>query len=213
MRPKQVYAPRQSSWFSISTAMKGRSIFCCRWPVSRRSISQRFRSWRWPTSILPLSQRQRRLRLEIAADYLVMAAWLAYLKSRLLVAAAAARMTSPRPRRSRPRSGIGCNCWRRCRPPAARLMARPRLGHDFFLRGAPEGLATVPVPVWQLELYELLRAYGDEPPAHHSGGADDRALRLPFDGRRLEAPCAVSRPGAGLARADEVSARGACAAS
>jgi segregation and condensation protein A len=41
------------------------------------------------------------------------------------------------------------------------LMARPRLGQDFFLRGAPEGLATIPVPVWRLDLYELLRAYGD----------------------------------------------------
>jgi segregation and condensation protein A len=41
-----------------------------------------------------------------------------------------------------------------------RLMARPRLGHDVFLRGAPEGLAVVPVPVYELALYELLRAYG-----------------------------------------------------
>ncbi len=41
------------------------------------------------------------------------------------------------------------------------LMARSRLGQDFFLRGAPEGLAMVPVPVWRLELYELLRGYGD----------------------------------------------------
>jgi segregation and condensation protein A len=41
-----------------------------------------------------------------------------------------------------------------------RLMARPQLGHDVFLRGAPEGLAIVPVPVYELTLYELLRAYG-----------------------------------------------------
>jgi segregation and condensation protein A len=40
-------------------------------------------------------------------------------------------------------------------------MARPRLGDDFFLRGMPEGLATMPVPVWQLGLHELLRAYGE----------------------------------------------------
>jgi segregation and condensation protein A len=42
-----------------------------------------------------------------------------------------------------------------------RLMARSRTGQDVFLRGAPEGLAVVPVPVYELALYELLRAYGD----------------------------------------------------
>jgi segregation and condensation protein A len=67
-------------------------------------------------------------------------------------------------------------------------MARPRLGHDWFLRGAPEGLATVAVPVWRLDLYELLRAYGDgrrrstaavltiEPSVFHS--IDDALKRL-----------------------------------
>jgi segregation and condensation protein A len=39
-------------------------------------------------------------------------------------------------------------------------MARPRLGQDVYLRGAPEDLAVVPVPVYELNLYELLRAYG-----------------------------------------------------
>jgi len=41
-----------------------------------------------------------------------------------------------------------------------RLMARPRLGYDVFLRGAPEGLAVVPIPIYELTLYELLHAYG-----------------------------------------------------
>src|SRR2546423_13734307 len=40
-------------------------------------------------------------------------------------------------------------------------MARRRTGQDMFLRGAPEGLAVIPVPVYELALYELLRAYGD----------------------------------------------------
>ncbi len=76
----------------------------------------------------------------------------------------------------------------RCSLAGRRLMARPLLGRDFLLRGAPEGLATVIVPVWRLELYELLRAYGDgrrrsatavlaiEPSVFHS--MDDALKRL-----------------------------------
>jgi segregation and condensation protein A len=102
---------------------------------------------------------QRQLRLEIAADYLVMAAWLAYLKSRLLLpqppdddepsAAELAVVLEHRLRLLEAMQTAGI-----------RLMARPQLGHDVFLRGAPEGLAIVPVPVYELTLYELLRAYG-----------------------------------------------------
>ena len=55
---------------------------------------------------LAFIDRQRQLRLEIAADYLVMAAWLAYLKSRLLLPATAARKTSRRQPRSPPRWAI-----------------------------------------------------------------------------------------------------------
>ena len=65
--------------------MKARSIFCSRWRGTRRSIWQKSRSWRLPTSISTFIEQARKLRLELAADYLVMAAWLAYLKSRLLL--------------------------------------------------------------------------------------------------------------------------------
>ncbi len=104
--------------------------------------------------------RQRFLRLEIAADYLVMAAWLAYLKSRLLL---------PQPPVDDETTGaeLAAELEHRLRLLEAmqiaggRLMARPRTGHDVFLRGMPEGLATVIVPVYELGLYELLRAYGE----------------------------------------------------
>ena len=103
--------------------------------------------------------RQRQLRLEIAADYLVMAAWLAYLKSRLLLPQppedeepSAAELAAVLEHRLRLLEAM--------QTAGIRLMARPRLGHDVFLRGAPEGLAIVPVPVYELGLYELLRAYG-----------------------------------------------------
>ncbi len=109
---------------------------------------------------LAFISRQRSLRLEIAADYLVMAAWLAYLKSRLLL---------PQPPEDDEPSGaeLAAELEHRLRLLEAmqiaggRLMARPRTGQDVFLRGAPEGLAVIAVPVYELGLYELLRAYGE----------------------------------------------------
>jgi segregation and condensation protein A len=103
---------------------------------------------------------QRQVRLEIAADYLVMAAWLAYLKSRLLLPQppqddepSAAELAAALEHRLRLLEAM--------QTAGGRLMARPRLGHDVFLRGAPEGLAVIAVPVYELGLYELLRAYGE----------------------------------------------------
>ena len=104
--------------------------------------------------------RQRTLRIEIAADYLVMAAWLAYLKSRLLLPQppeddepSAAELAAALQQRLKLLEAM--------QTAGRRLMARPRLGHDVFLRGAPEGLAIVAIPVYELGLYELLRAYGE----------------------------------------------------
>ena len=104
--------------------------------------------------------KQRSLSLEIAADYLVMAAWLAYLKSRLLL---------PQPPQDEEPSGaeLAAQLEHRLQLLEAmqiaggRLMARPKTGHDVFLRGAPEGLSVISVPVYELALYELLRTYGD----------------------------------------------------
>jgi len=104
--------------------------------------------------------KQHSLNLEIAADYLVMAAWLAYLKSRLLL---------PQPPQDEEPSGteLAAQLEHRLRlleamqTAGARLMGRSRIGQDVFLRGAPEGLAVIPVPVYELALYELLRAYGE----------------------------------------------------
>jgi segregation and condensation protein A len=130
---------------------------------------------------------RRQLRLEVAADYLVMAAWLAYLKSRLLLPEAP---DDDEPSGAELAAALG----RRLELLAAmqtvgtRLMARPLLDREVFLRGAPEGLATVPVAVYELSLYELLRAYGGtrrrqvqavlaiEPSAFHSTEAALRRL-------------------------------------
>lgn len=131
--------------------------------------------------------RQSSLQLDLAADYLVMAAWLAYLKSRLLL---------PQPPQDDEPSGaeLAAELSHRLRlleamqAVGARLMARPRTGQDVFLRGMPESVAVVPVPVYDLGLYALLRAYGDirrrseaqvlriEPTLFHS--MDDALARL-----------------------------------
>jgi segregation and condensation protein A len=103
----------------------------------------------------------RRLRLEIAADYLVMAAWLAYLKSRLLLPEPA---PPDEPSGAELAAALTHQLQRleAMQEAGARLMARPQLGRDVFGRGAPEGLPRVLKPVYEVTLYDLLRAYGDQ---------------------------------------------------
>jgi len=100
----------------------------------------------------------RKLRLELAADYLVMAAWLAYLKSRLLLPEAA-----PGEGPSAEDMALAlANRLRRLeaiREAANKLMERPQIGRDIFLRGAPEPIAEVKQPEWTATLYDLLSAY------------------------------------------------------
>lgn len=109
---------------------------------------------------LAFIQRVRGLKLEIAADYLVMAAWLAYLKSRLLL---------PEPEGEDEPSGeeIAAALQHQLRrleamrEAGARLMAQPRLGRDVFPRGAPEPMPVVRNTRIDVSLYELLKAYAD----------------------------------------------------
>ncbi|WP_374383671.1 ScpA family protein [Dongia sp.] len=104
----------------------------------------------------------RKLRLELAADYLVMAAWLAYLKSRLLL---------PEPPADGEPTGVelaAALAFQLQRLEAMQkagqaLLALPQLGRDVFTRGAPEPLKVVDIPVFELTLYELLKAYGTHP--------------------------------------------------
>ena len=103
---------------------------------------------------------RRELRLEVAADYLVMAAWLAYLKSRLLLPQPPAD-NEPDAAALSAALGHRLKLLAAMQTAGSRLMARPLLGRDVFPRGAPEGLAETAVPIWRLGLYELLRAYGD----------------------------------------------------
>jgi segregation and condensation protein A len=103
---------------------------------------------------------QRQLHLEIAADYLVMAAWLAYLKSRLLLPEPPAADDGPSGEALAAALSHRLQILEAMQRAGAALMARPLVGRDVFLRGAPDGLPSIDRPVYQLGLYELLAAYG-----------------------------------------------------
>ncbi len=98
------------------------------------------------------------LKLEVAADYLVMAAWLAYLKSCLLLPREA--QEEPSPEELALRLHLRLQRLNAMREAGGRLMARDRLGRDVFARGAPEGLATVRRTAWEADLFELMATYG-----------------------------------------------------
>jgi segregation and condensation protein A len=107
---------------------------------------------------LAFVEAARKLRLELAADYLVMAAWLAYLKSRLL-------LPVPPKAEAEDAAGLAEALARRLRRleqmrrAAEVLMARPRIGRDIFVRGAPEDIAAAPKITYEATLYDLLAAY------------------------------------------------------
>ncbi len=97
------------------------------------------------------------LKLEIAADYLVMAAWLAYLKSALLLPKE--EQEDPSPEEMALRLQLRLARLGAMREAAARLLARDRIGRDVFLRGAPEGLRIDRRNAWQCEWFDLVQAY------------------------------------------------------
>ncbi|MXO98159.1 segregation/condensation protein A [Altererythrobacter xixiisoli] len=109
------------------------------------------------------------LKLEIAADYLVMAAWLAYLKSALLLPKD--EQEDPSPEELALRLQLRLARLGAMREAAARLLARDRIGRDVFLRGAPEGLRIDRRNAWQCEWFDLVQAYAqvkqrNEPVVH-----------------------------------------------
>ncbi|GGG76718.1 segregation/condensation protein A [Salipiger pallidus] len=107
---------------------------------------------------LAFVEKASALRLELAADYLVMAAWLAFLKSRLLL--------PPDPTEAGPSGeemaahlAYQLERLQAMRDAAARLMARDRLGRDFFARGIPEGVERVRRVRYTATLLDLMQGY------------------------------------------------------
>ncbi len=114
---------------------------------------------------LTFIEQVRALRIELAADYLVMAAWLAYLKSRMLLpeppgaeGLSAADMANALAVRLRRLELI--------RSTAEQLFGRPQLGREVFGRGDPEPIHEVKHPKWSATLYDLLSAYASERQRH-----------------------------------------------
>jgi segregation and condensation protein A len=116
---------------------------------------------------LAFVQQARRAQFSLAADYLVMAAWLAYLKSRLLL---------PKPEKKGPDEApaeeiAAALAFRLAkldmmRKASEALKERPQLGRDMFTRGDPEAIRVVPSTTIDGDLYGLMRAYADQRKAH-----------------------------------------------
>ncbi len=107
---------------------------------------------------LAFVEKAKQLRLELAADYLVMAAWLAFLKSRLLL--------PPDPTEEGPSGeelaahlAFQLERLQAMRDVAARLMARDQLGRDFFARGIPEDVTRLRTVTYSANLLDLMQAY------------------------------------------------------
>ncbi|MGB0683639.1 MAG: segregation and condensation protein A [Magnetovibrionaceae bacterium] len=108
---------------------------------------------------LEFIREARKSNLELAADYLVMAAWLAYLKSRLLLPDIS---DGEEPTGEELAAALQFQLQRleAMQKSGGRLADRPRLGFERFSRGAPEGFRDETIEVVDLSLYELLKAYG-----------------------------------------------------
>src|SRR6186997_302193 len=110
---------------------------------------------------LTFIEAARKLRLELAADYLVMAAWLAYLKSRLLLPDA----NAPAGQSAEDMAVALAMRLKRLeviRAAAERLFGRAQLDRDVFQRGQPEPIAHIKRPEWSATLYDLLTAYAQQ---------------------------------------------------
>lgn len=114
------------------------------------------------TQYLDFIDKARALRLEIAADYLVMAAWLAYLKSRLLIPQEEkAQAAEPTAQDLADALQFQLRRLEAMRKVANDLFNLPRLGYNVFGRGEPEGLRTSYIAKYEMTFYDLLKAYGD----------------------------------------------------
>ena len=107
---------------------------------------------------LAFIDRARKIRIELAADYLVMAAWLAYLKSRLLIPKQA-KDDGPTGEEMAASLAFRLKRLEAMRDAAGKLVNRNRLGRDIFARGMPEHIPTERRSAFEASLYDLLSAY------------------------------------------------------
>jgi segregation and condensation protein A len=120
-------------------------------------------------SVLALAQQYldfigeaRRLRLEVAADYLVMAAWLAFLKSKLLLPSEPSEEGEPTGAELAALLAFRLKRLHAMREASAQLMTRKRLGRDVFARGLPEPIRITRKSTYDANVYDLLKAYSQQ---------------------------------------------------
>ena len=113
------------------------------------------------TQYLKFVEEARKQNLELAADYLVMAAWLAFLKSKMLLPDMG---NEEEPSGDEMAAALQFQLRRlqAIREAGANLVSRQRLGKDFFKRGEPERFSTTVTTIYELSLFELLKAYGEQ---------------------------------------------------
>lgn len=100
------------------------------------------------------------LRIELAADYLVMAAWLAYLKSRLILPRDADEVVMPEADELAAHLAFRLQRLEAMRRAANGLFRVPQIGQQVHVRGNPEGLRSRTTPLWEASLFDILSAYG-----------------------------------------------------
>ena len=120
-------------------------------------------------SVLALAQQYldfiaeaRRLRLEVAADYLVMAAWLAYLRSKLLLPTEPSDEGEPSGAELAALLAFRLKRLDAMREVSAQMMTRKRLGRDVFARGLPEPTRLTRKSIYDANVYDLLKAYSQQ---------------------------------------------------
>src|SRR5262245_33085657 len=114
---------------------------------------------------LAFIEAARQLRMELAADYLVMAAWLAYLKSRLLLPETG-ETVGPSAEDLANSLAFRLKRLEAFRAAAEQLVTRPQLNREVFARGAPEPIVHIKTPEWTATLYDLLSAYAAQRQKH-----------------------------------------------
>ena len=154
---------------------------------------------------LEFVHQARRVDFTLAADYLVMAAWLAYLKSRLLLPKLTAATDEPAAQDMAAALAFRLAKLDAMKTAVETLKARPQLGRDVFVRGDPEAVRVIPSTRIEGDLYELMGAYAGQmtrgaarryqPPKLHAYAIDDARERL----RSLLAELGAWTPMAGLA--------------
>ncbi len=131
----------------------------------------------------------RELRIELAADYLVMAAWLAYLKSRLILPKEEAEELAPEAEELAAHLAFRLQRLDIMRRAGDGFFKLKTTGQNIFVRGAPEGLRSRTTPLYQAEIFDLIKAYGEvrsKAAIRHHKLPKPRVLALEEARRRLE---------------------------